>query len=187
MHKPVGLSIFTISIIVALLSAAKLPISQQTWSDQLVVYAIAILFAVLGLWLLRDAPIIPTNRSTVIAQPKCLCLELLQQLLVEMHDLKPHLEHSDCTTILTKVQILLEKYIIPLTTKQAEIFQQLGRTQGINIIMRIARGERLLNRVWSAACDGHFAEAFPSYLEALAAFEEVLTLFQTAPTITNRT
>ena len=178
MHM-VGLSVFTISIIVALISAAKLPISQQTWSDQLVIYAIAILFALLGLWLLRSAPVISTNRSTFIAQPQCLCLELLQQLLVEMQDLKLHLEHSDRTATLNKVQILLEKYIIPFTTKQqAEIFQQLGRTQGIKIIMIMALGERLLNRVWSATCDGHFPEASHSYLKALAAFEEALIFFQ---------
>ena len=174
----IGLSLFTISIIVALISAAKLPISQQTWSDQLVIYAIAILFALLGLWLLRRAPIILSNCSTVTAQPQCLYLELLQQLLAEMQDLKPHLEHSDRTATLNKVQILLEKYIIPFTTQQPEIFQQLGRTQGIKIIMIIALGERLLNRVWSAACDGHFSEASHSYLKALAAFEEALILFQ---------
>ena len=178
MHM-VGLSVFTISIIVALISAAKLPISQQTWSDQLVVYAFAILFALLGLWLLRSAPVILTNRSTFITPPKYLSLELLQQLLAEMYDLKPHLEHSDRMATLNKVQILLEKYIIPFTTQQSEIFQQLGRTQGIKIIMIIALGERLLNRVWSATGDGHFPEAFHSYLKALAAFEEALIIFQT--------
>ena len=174
----IGLSLFTISIIVALISAAKLPISQQTWSDQLVIYAIAILFALVGLWLLRSASVISTNRSNFTVPPPYLSLELFQQLLVEMHDLKLHLEHSDRHATLNKVQILLEKYIIPFTTQQPEIFQQLGRTQGIKIIMIIALGERLLNRVWSAACDGHFSEASHSYLKALAAFEEALILFQ---------
>lgn len=174
----VGLSVFTISIIVALISAAKLPVSPQIWSDQLVVYAVAVLFALLGLWLLRRAPIASTNPSTLSAHSQCISLELLQQLLPEMRDLKQEIEHSDRTAILNRVQILLDKYIIPFTAQQQEIFQQLGKPQGIKIIMVVALGERLLNRVWSAACDGCFKEAYHSYLKALAAFEEALILFQ---------
>jgi len=174
----VGLSVFTMSIIIALISAAKLPVSPQIWSDQLVVYAVAILFALLGLWLLRRAPVTSTNPSTLTAHPQCIGLELLIQLLPEMRDLKQEIEHSDRTAILNRVQILLDKYIIPFTAQQQEIFQQLGKPQGIKIIMVVALGERLLNRVWSAACDGCFKEAYHSYLKALAAFEEALILFQ---------
>lgn len=174
----VGLSVFTISIIVALISAAKLPVSPQIWSDQLVVYAVAILFALLGLWLLRRASVASTNPSTFTAHPQCISLELLQQLLPEMQALQQEIEHSDRTAILNRVQILLDKYIIPFTAQQQEIFQQLGKTQGIKIIMVVALGERFLNRVWSAACDGCFKEAYHSYLKALAAFEEALILFQ---------
>lgn len=174
----VGLSVFTMSIIIALISAAKLPVSPQIWSDQLVIYAVAVLFALLGLWLLRRASVISTNPSTLSAHSQCISLELLQQLLPEMRDLKQEIEHSDRTAILNRVQILLDKYIIPFTAQQQEIFQRLGKPQGIKIIMVVALGERLLNRVWSAACDGCFKEAYHSYLKALAAFEEALILFQ---------
>jgi len=175
----VGLSVFTMSIIIALISAAKLPVSPQIWSDQLVVYAIAILFALLGLWLLRRTPVtLLPNPSNLTAHPQCVSLELLIQLLLEMRDLKQEIEHSDRTAILNRVQILLDKYIIPFTAQQQEIFKQLGKPQGIKIIMIVALGERLLNRVWSAACDGCFKEAYHSYLKALAAFEEALILFQ---------
>jgi hypothetical protein len=174
----VGLSVFTISIIIALISAAKLPVPPQTWSDQLIVYVLAIIFALLGLWLLRRVAVISTNHSTVTIGSTCISIELLQQLLTEMPNLKRDIEHSDRTAILNRVQILLEQAIIPFTAQQQEIFQQFGRTQGIKIIMIVALGERFLNRIWSAACDGHFKEASHSYLKALAAFEEALILLQ---------
>ena len=178
MHM-VGLSIFTVGIIVALISAAKLPLSSQTWSDQLVIYVFAIFFALLGLWLLRRIPVTSNYQPTVTIPPTvCISIELLQQLLSEMPNLKRDIEQSDRIATLNRVQNLLDKTIMPFTTQQQEIFQQFGRSQGIKIIMIVALGERLLNRIWSAACDGHFKEAAHSYLKALAAFEEALILLQ---------
>ncbi len=177
-----GLFLFMTGIIVALVSAAKLPSSSDTWSDQIIIYAIAITLALIGLGFLRST-LAKSDSYTSSKLNDCLCMELLQGLLNEMQKLKPDINQLDQVVILRHVSVWLNRYIIPFTAKQTEIFQNLGQPQGIEILMTVARGERLLNRVCSAIYDDHDHELYTTYLKALAAFEEADALFHKHQTI----
>jgi hypothetical protein len=57
-----------------------------------------------------------------------------------------------------------------------KIIDRLGMSKGSEILVVVAYGERMLNRVWSAASDGHLPEARSSYPEARAAFHQAQDL-----------
>jgi hypothetical protein len=51
-----------------------------------------------------------------------------------------------------------------------------GMAKGAEILVTVAHGERILNRVWSAASDDHLPEAVKCYDEAFSALQEAKEL-----------
>jgi hypothetical protein len=165
-----GSLLFIVGIAVALISAAKLPVSGTLWSDMLPIYGVSVLFSVIGLVLLRW-PLSPQNslkKGSEQADPSV--IDLLQQLLAEMQTVGSQFHVVDEVEIAKRVNRLLESYVLPLVAALK------SGNQRVESIVAIAQGERLLNRTWSAASDGHKTEAIASYNQALAAFEQAYRL-----------
>ena len=66
---------------------------------------------------------------------------------------------------------LLETWVLPFAEVRQTIIQRFGMEEGADVLVTVAYGERMLNRVWSASADGHPQEARACLPEAIAAFE----------------
>ena len=170
----IGFWLFIVGIIGALIGAAKLPLSNENWSNMLPIVGGAIIIAMGGLLLLHWPQVSQKdNRKT---QPNPIVIgsitDLLQALLAEMQILEKEINSLKRKQIIKKINVLLEKYVLPFATIQQDVICLLGHTQGVEVLVATARGERLLNRMLSAAYDRHLAEAIATYPKALTAFEE---------------
>ncbi len=169
--RVMGTLLFLVGIIAALISAAKLPALGANWSDMLPIYAGTVVLALLGLQLLRWARIAAVdNKGT--DQPNHHAMALLQTLLTEMQSMGDDIHKLDGTKIAKQVNNLLDAYVLPFVAAQHEIIHLLGKNQGVDVLIAVAEGERLLNRMWSTASEGELVEAIATYPEALAAFQE---------------
>ncbi|MEM1008217.1 MAG: hypothetical protein AAGJ35_04370, partial [Myxococcota bacterium] len=105
---------------------------------------------------------------TASASPETLlasAVTSLQSLQTALHTL----DHSD---LCTRVDHVLTESVLPLAEGRQRILDQWGMRQGAEILVTLAFGERMLNRVWSAASDGHLPEARNVLQDAHDAFIE---------------
>lgn len=173
MLRVMGLIGFSLGCIIALVSAAKLPSSGATWSNMLPIYIVSTLVALIGLlvhhWSWKN------QSPQFSAMPNHTCFELIhfvQELLQKMQQLGQDLNEITEDEMARRIELLLETYVLPLTTEQEKLIHGLGQLQGIEVLVAIAQGERLLNRMWSAVSDGYLQEARLIYPKALAVFQE---------------
>ena len=174
-----GRFLFIVGIIVALISAAKLPVTGTDWSNMLPLYVGAVIVSLLGLLLLHWHRLLPgKNRHTCSKHTISETIELLQRLLTEMRCLGEYINSSDGVQITTRVNTLLDKYLLPFVANQQKYLLELDQYKGLNVLVAIAQSERLLNRMWSAASDGNINEAVKTYPKALTAIKKAHNLCQ---------
>jgi hypothetical protein len=172
-----GFLLFFVGITYALICAAKLPASNATWSDMLPFYGVAVIITVVSLVLLHGPRWIQSRKHNLASLSDKIeidVIELLQELLVDMHDFGKNLNQLDKEEITTQVDILLNTYVLPFAASRHDVIGLLGQFQGVEVLVAAAQGERLLNRMWSAASDGHKVEAIATYPKALTAFQNAL-------------
>lgn len=174
-----SLLFFIIGIMVSLISAAKLPISDANWPDTLPLYTGAVILALGGLLLWHWSKIPQTDNQAALStlQARSNVMECLPKLLAKMQELQPQLDHLEGKQIAIQVEILLNTYVLPLVVERKEIIRQFGPYQGVEILVAAAQGERLLNRIWSAASEGYLSEAIDNYPKAFAAFQKAYNQF----------
>jgi hypothetical protein len=173
--REIGFILFIIGITTALICAAKLPPIGMQWSDVISIYIIAISLATIGLLLtyfFKKNIVNQVDKSTERRCPQL--MELLNSLLKEMRTLAKEIHQLDAITIAIQVDHLMDTYLVPFTAEREEILFRLGKVRGMKTLLVAAQGEHLLNRTWSAASDGHLAEVYAIYPQALSAFEQAL-------------
>jgi hypothetical protein len=84
--------------------------------------------------------------------------------------------------LMRRVDEVLETHVLPTVERRQEVMSRYGMSAGAEILIALAYGERMLNRVWSAAADGHLPEAHSCLPEALEGFREVRRQSQNAVT-----
>lgn len=97
---------------------------------------------------------------------------LLSRLAPAARELGEQIGSLEVREVPERVEALLTTYVLPLALVRQKIIDRLGMKAGSEILVVVAYGERMLNRVVSAASDGHLPEALASYPDALAALEE---------------
>lgn len=105
---------------------------------------------------------------------------LLERLLPAARELGEQIGALEVSEVPGRVEALLETYVIPFAFVRQKVIDRLGMRAGSEILVMVAYGERMLNRVFSAAADGHLPEAVASYPGALAALEEAQRLAKVA-------
>ena len=169
----VGLVLFYLGIIVALISAAKLPADQSLLSNMFPIYLGGMILALGGLLLSYFFQKQQKNQDK--AQLSICSSEmtaLLQRLLAEIQNLGREINERDGKEIANQISTLVDNHLLPFIAIREDTLCLLGSHQGIDVLVAAAQGERLLNRMWSAASDGVVTEARNTYPNALAAFEE---------------
>ena len=105
---------------------------------------------------------------------------LLERLIPAAQQIVAEVDTMECEALREKADALLAEYLLPLAEVRQRIVDRVGMKQGSEILVTVAYGERILNRVWSAAADGHLPEARACFPEAVDALAEAQRLAQAA-------
>lgn len=99
-------------------------------------------------------------------------LVLLRGLVPQLHELSGEFSQLNATQVADRVEHLLEHTVLPFAEGRHKIISWMGMSAGADLLVTAAFGERMLNRAWSAAADGHLEESRNSLTEAVGAFEQ---------------
>ena len=204
----IGCTLFTIGVIVAISGAAKLPKSpanesepaavadvpgddqptvsqKETFPDTWPVFAGGFLVALVGvsMWwgdVLADRR---NARASHDSEAEDSPTSLLARMFPELERLDGELDSLGTGALTARIDELLEHFVHPLAESRQKLIDQFGMSVGAEILVTIAFGERMLNRVWSAAADGHLPEAQSSFRDAADAFKQAHTIARYAAVV----
>jgi hypothetical protein len=159
--------LFGVSGIGALISAAKIPPGGETWADTHAWFSLAALGMVIALVGLR--PDKNRLKTEHIAPP---AREWLAALRAELHLLPADLPQTETLAQLERIHT---RYFLPFNQPSWRVAfaAQLDPARAASILDQLARGERILNRLWSAISDDHRVESQAVHAQALALFKAV--------------
>lgn len=103
-------------------------------------------------------------------------LTLLAGLLPQLRNLSDEIDSLGSDALTARVEDILEHTVLPFSESRQKLFDRLGMRLGAELLVTAAFGERMLNRTWSAAADGHLEEARSSFKDGVVAFEEAARL-----------
>ena len=177
MGRLVGIILFGAGIIVAIASGAKLPVEGKEWPDTTTLWILASIVSAFGivLWRMGDKKSIreAIAREAHSDQNPFVLLEKMQ---APMAKLRADSNHLDLASMCVRVDEVLDAYVLPFAEVRRKVTEQMGMGKGSEVLVVIAYGERLLNRAWTAAADGHIGEAQIAVPDAVAAFQEAKKL-----------
>lgn len=171
----IGFGLFASGLLVAVTAAAKAPAKVGDWPDTWPIFVGGALVSIIGLLLWRRAAAAATAQAvgdTSGLDP----VGLLRDLQAPLQAFESEIGELDCAQIVERVDAILAKFVLPFANVRHLLVARFGMEQGAEVLVTIAYGERLLNRVWSAAADGHAGEARACLPEAGAAFREAVAL-----------
>lgn len=174
--------LFVAGTILAIASAAKMPEKVGDFPDTWpVAVAGAILAAIgVGLWRLQVRKALEAVKSGETATDGPNAAQLLTDMQAPMAELTESAGAMDATALEAKVDELMEAWVLPFAEARQQIIDRFGMATGAEILVTVAYGERMLNRVWSAAADGHLPEARACVPEATDALAEAARLLEAA-------
>lgn len=97
---------------------------------------------------------------------------ILQQLQDNLTSTLGELDSLVKSDLQARISAVIDSHVTPLAEARHRIIDRFGMSKGADILVATAYGERMLNRVWSAAADGYIDEARSSFREAATAFDE---------------
>ena len=174
--------VFGLGVIVAIASAAKLPMDGGSWPDTLPVFGFAAVLCALAIFFWRKE-ISAARKDELESQtgaensPEV----LMSGLMAPLTDFVSQIGDMDADAICARVDSLLETYVLPFAEGRQKVLDSLGMEKGAEVLVVVAYGERMLNRTWSAAGDGHLPEACASLPESVEAFKEAHSLLCGGP------
>ena len=159
--KKTGIAFFVIGIIVAITLGARLPEGDNTFPDTLPIFAVAALIAVSGqiMWRLSHRAIISHEINLRTNDTSGGIRALISGTVDAIANLDNRRSNLGNQKLCDEVDIIFDQWIHPLVEIRSHITDELGMGEGAEVLVTFAYGERLLNRVWSAAADGYRREA----------------------------
>ena len=175
-------------IMAAISGAAKLPaaIPEGTtptfldrFPDTLPEFTIAFIATVVGLIIWWKDVFAQRKANQAAESDESNPLTLLAGLAPQLSDLASSIDQLEGEAITAHVEQILEHTVLPFAEARQKLFDRLGMRAGADLLVTAAYGERMLNRTWSAAADGHLTEARSSFREATQAFDEAAAMLPT--------
>lgn len=175
-------------IMAAISGAAKLPavIPEGTtptfldrFPDTLPEFTIAFIATVVGLIIWWKDVFAQRKANQAAESDESNPLTLLAGLAPQLSDLASSIDQLEGEAITARVEQILEHTVLPFAEARQKLFDRLGMRTGADLLVTAAYGERMLNRTWSAAADGHLTEARSSFREATQAFDEAAAMLPT--------
>jgi hypothetical protein len=167
--KAFACSLFGVGLLVAISGGAKMPDAGLRWPSTLPISIAGAIAAIAGvvLWHRQQRASAAAPAGHADTDP----FALLAALLPKLQALGARAAALPAGELCGAVDTLLEGYVLPFTEARQRVTARLGMRAGAELLVTAAYGERMLNRVWSAASDGHLPEALACLSEAIAAFE----------------
>ena len=171
-----GKALFGAGIGATIISGAKAPLDGETWPTTLPVFLAAGVVAAIGIFLWRKAVTAQKAQGNLGGSDGKDPVVLLRGLIEPLKSLRSDAPHMDTDSLVARVDALLDQYVLPMGEERQGFVDRFGMEKGAEILVTLAFGERMLNRVWSAAADGHHPEATSSLDESTDAFIEAANL-----------
>ncbi|MFN3200680.1 MAG: hypothetical protein ACE366_19940 [Bradymonadia bacterium] len=168
--------LFTVGIIVAISAGAKLPAEGAEYPDTWPVFLGASVLAAVGCFLWRKQKAEQRKASNAERGDRKSPFEYIQGVLAPARKLAEDISELTPEQVCVRVDELLSGYLLPLAEVRQGVIDQLGMAKGAEVLVTVAYGERMLNRTWSAAGDGHLPEALSVFPDAVEALEEAASL-----------
>lgn len=171
--KILGIILFVVGIIVGITAAAKTPGEGSSYPDTVGVFLTAFFVTIIGniLWHKSEKDMIKqqleehkNDGNNPIA--------MLSSTIPAIEALYQKAQTTEGMALCNEVDHVLDNHVHPFTEKRKTFMDILGQTKGAEILLDVAYGERMLNRVWSAASDGHQQEALNSISESLENYKK---------------
>ena len=186
--KSAGFLIFVLGVMIGITAAAKLSPAKlesnesaadelSRWPDTIPMFGLGIVVSVIGLGLWWSAVHGVRNEARAAGEKNGSGsvpgpAQLVAQMQQPLKDLGTDIERLDGPELCQRIEALNDGYVAPLADARQRFVDRFGLSGGSEVLNETAFGERMLNRVWSAAADGHLAEARSSFQEAVAAFAQ---------------
>lgn len=176
----IGFAVFAIGVALAVVGGAKAPVEGSDWPDTMLLFGIGTAVSIVGLVLWHTATRKAAKEAATAGGADADPAALIASLQAPLNDLNEDIGTLNTDQICDRVDALLTGYVLPFAEVRQKVVSRFGMEKGAEILVTVAFGERLLNRVWSAAGDGHAPEARKSFPEAYSAFVEAGRLFDEA-------
>jgi hypothetical protein len=179
LKRNIGIGLFILGSIIAISAAAKMPPGTGTdgkFPDTVGPFVFAFILGIIGniLWHKSEKAItmleLEENKGEGDSNP----LTLLKATIAQLEELEQISKEKEGMEFCEKVDEVLDNYVHPFTEKRKTFVDILGQLKGSEILLTVAYGERMLNRVWSAASDGHMEEARNSLEESLFNYKKAV-------------
>lgn len=170
--KKIAPFIFALGIIISIIGGAKIPADNSTWPDSLPFAIVGAVVALVGLFFWRQS----MERTRQVSRKAAIGgkdpLDYMRDIQAPLRDLSNDLRSLSGEQICARVDEILDGYVTPLVDSRKVLSDTFGLVHATEILVPLAYGERMLNRVWSAAADGYPAEVELVFPEVLQAFAE---------------
>ena len=164
--------VFYIGISVGIVCASKLPVDGTTYPDTLIPFLISVFVSILGLVGWRRTSVSsrvggdttsPDNLKKLLTDLK-IEMDRLSELQNEKHPLKE---------IQIQVKKIIENFLIPISSRQQDLYRELGMEHAAHILITLSYIQRILHRFQSALSDGYEEEAQSCITEAVEGYLEL--------------
>lgn len=166
--------LYTVGIVVAISTAAKVPAQGASTPDTLPYYGLAVVISLAGLvWWRRNLSRTRADQAEGGEGPRAL-LRHLENAAKGLDALGGKIDDLDSHEICQYLDEILLKDLMAFSDGRQTLIDQLGMREAAEIILKAAFVERYLNRCWSAASDQHLPEAKASFQRAHGAIHELV-------------
>lgn len=191
--RDLGYVLFVAGMMLAVLFAAK-PVDSETappvdgsvsakqFPDTWPVCALGLVGGAIGAGLIRRGRVtemaagISKDQHVLGSQPLDAPSDRLLAIAKSIDEIKASREDWASDALRQSIDRVLVDEVTPFSSRQDELHAGLGMTRGSEVLVAVAVGERMLNRVWSTSADGYVDEARHSLHEASAAFRQAAEL-----------
>lgn len=171
--------IFFIGVLIAITAAAKMPQANQNFSDNILIFVVGIIISIVAnIFWHKEVKSEAIEKIKKHRDSEDNPVFLLQRSVEQIQKLNDDFDRLDNKQVCQCINDISENFIHPFTEKRYSIIDIMGMEKGSEVLLTVAYGERMLNRVWSACSDGHRFEAKNSldksnsnYLKAIALVE----------------
>ena len=171
MKSGLGFTFFALGVAIAVTGGAKAPLDGATWPDTLLVFAVGVGFAIIGLtiWWRAEWSAQASNVQKGSNQGSIDPIIELKKLHADLVKLSNSTHTHSLDSLRTMVDSIKSQRMYAIIESKQLISGRFGMTEAAEIMINFAYCERMLNRVWSAAADGHQKEALSSLQDAVNA------------------
>lgn len=175
--RVLGIILFVVGIIIAISSGAKVPAQGSDYPNTLTAFFIGFVIAVVGnfLWHKNEKKIVLAHLEHHKNDASNNPVALLKSTLPALEELSEKAKTLDGMALCEAVDTVLDNFVHPFVDKRKTFTDILGQSKGAEILLVVAYGERMLNRCWSAASDGHHEEATNVLSESLQSFKDAVS------------